>query len=268
MDEVEEASTSAESHKLIGSTRLFRNRRAHDDCSITYLTLAQTLAAQASTVVEVGCGRGAAMDDPAGGPALQDLRGAGRTVIGIDIEPVAAENPMIDEFRQVPADGSWPLETGAVDLVASDWTLEHVTDPGLFVSELTRVLRPGGAFVARTVSRWSALAIAARLVPNKSHARVIDKLQPDRSECDVFPTVYRMNTRRALRSLLDPGFDWMTIAKPGLENYFDPWPRLGRFVAFVERRLPRSAQMVLIVTARRRPDPGVGVAAATLTSDR
>ena len=32
--------------------------------------------------------------------------------------------------------------------------------------ELARVLRPGGVFIARTISRHSVLAAAARVVPN------------------------------------------------------------------------------------------------------
>lgn len=241
--------------RLIGSDRLFQNRRAGDDCSITYLTLAQTLAAQAGVVADIGCGRGALIDDPAGGPPLQDLRGSGRTVIGVDVDPVGAQNPLIDEFRLVPPDGRWPLADGAVDLAVSDWVLEHVTDPERFVAELARVLRPGGAFVARTVSRWSALSLGARVVPNGAHARMLGKLQPGREGRDVFPTAYRMNTRRALRPLLDPYFEWTVLTKPGLENYFGPWPRFGRLATAVERHLPRSAQMVLIVSARRRAAP-------------
>lgn len=217
-------------NRLIGSARLFVNRRAGDDCTITYLTLAHTLAAQADVVLDVGCGRGGLMDDPAGGPPLQDLRGPGRQVIGI----------------------SWPLEDGSVDLVVSDWVLEHVTDPQHFVSELARVLRPGGAFVARTVSRWSVLSFGARLVPDRAHARVLGRLQPGREDRDVFPTTYQMNTRRALRKLLDPQFDWTVMMRPGLENYFGPWPRLGGLTAAVERHLPGPGQMVLIVSARRR----------------
>lgn len=37
-----------------------------------------------------------------------------------------------------------PLRKGVADVVISTETLEHVTDPGPFVAELARVLRPGG----------------------------------------------------------------------------------------------------------------------------
>jgi len=37
-----------------------------------------------------------------------------------------------------------PIRDGSIDVVLSTETLEHVTDPGPFVAELARVLRPGG----------------------------------------------------------------------------------------------------------------------------
>lgn len=237
---------------LIGSERLFVNKRPGDDCSITFFTLAQTLAAQAKTIVDVGCGRGATMDDPAGGPPMQNLRGEGRRVIGVDIDPVGEQNPMIDEFRLLTQDKPWPLDDASVDLIISDWTWEHVQDPAAFTAELARVLRPGGAFLARTVSRRSPLSIGARMVPNRKHAAVLAELQPDREECDVFPTAYRMNTKRALRPLLDPHFDWTVTTKPGLANYFGRWPKFASFVDINERRFPRSMQMVMIISGRKR----------------
>ena len=68
---------------------------------------------------------------------------------------------MIDEFRLIGPDGRWPLDDASVDLAVSDFVLEHVTEPEAFVAELARVLRPGGMYIARTISRRSALAAAA-----------------------------------------------------------------------------------------------------------
>ncbi len=114
----------------------------------------------------------------------------------------ASQNPIIDEFHLMGDDQRWPIADGVVDLAVSDWVLEHVQDPALFVAELTRVLRPGGVFLARTVSRHSPLSIGARMVPNRAHSRVLKVLQPTRLEKDVFATAYRMNTRPALHALL------------------------------------------------------------------
>ena len=163
-------------------------------------------------------------------------------------------NPLIDEFRPIGDDLRWPVADGEADLVVSDWVLEHVEDPLAFVDELHRVLRPGGAFVARTVSRHSLLAAGARLVPNRLHSRVLRRFQPGREEIDVFPTAYRMNSRRDLGAVLDDRFDWTATSRSGLEQYLKRWPSLRTAAKVVEPRLPGPVQMALVVYARRRPD--------------
>ncbi|TAM93140.1 MAG: class I SAM-dependent methyltransferase, partial [Jatrophihabitans sp.] len=175
-----------------------------------------------------------------------------RTVIGIDVDPVGAQNPIIDEFRLIDGGGRWPLQDASVDLAVSDYVLEHVDDPAAFVAELARTLRPGGAFVARTISRHSLLSFAARHVRNDRHSRWLSVLQPGREARDVFPTRYRMNTERRLHDLLDDRFEWTVRHRVGHEQYFLRWGPLARAIAATEPRLPKAMQMTLVICARRR----------------
>ena len=179
----------------LGLGEMFDDRILGLDSAHVFMVSAQAIAARSRVVAEVGCGRGVLVDPDQPGGAWQDLRGDGRIVIGIDIERAGEGNPVIDEFRLIGADGRWPLDDGSVDLAVSDFVLEHVTDPDAFVGELARVLRPGGVFIARTISRHSILAAAARVVPNDHHAKALERLQPGREERDVFRTAYKMNTR-------------------------------------------------------------------------
>jgi SAM-dependent methyltransferase len=242
---------SASSDSL-GLGEMFDDRILGTDSAHVFFVSAQAVAARSKVVAEVGCGRGAAVEmDQPGGP-WQDLRGVGRTVIGIDVEDAGTENPVIDEFRLIGDDGRWPLDDGSVDLAFSDYVLEHVTDPDTFVRELARVLRPGGVFIGRTVSRHSLLSAAARIVPNQRHAGAVARLQPGRAAQDVFHTAYKMNTRQDLARVLDADFEWAIAHRTGLEQYFKPWPRVRRAVAAVERHFPASMQMGLVVFARRK----------------
>lgn len=239
----------------LGWEELFDPSKVDTDSLVPFLGVAQLLATEARVVVDVGCGRGAQVDsDDAARTArpLQDLRGTGRTVIGIDIDPAAADNPIVDEFRLIGDDLRWPLTDASVDLAVSDFTLEHVEDPVAFVAELTRVLRPGGAFVARTVSRYSLLSVTARAVPNARHAGVLSHLQPTRQARDVFPTAYRMNARTELAALFDRDYDWALAHRGGLEQYLKRWPWLRRVAGAGEPRLPRALQTALVVYARKR----------------
>ncbi len=236
----------------LGLGEMLEDRILGLDSAHVFMVSAQAVAARATVVAEVGCGRGVLVDMGQPGGPWQDLRGDGRTVIGIDIEDTGADNPVIDEFRLIGDDGRWPLDDASVDLAVSDFVLEHVTDPDAFVLELARVLRPGGMFIARTVAKSSVLATVARIVPNDHHARAVEHLQPGREERDVFATSYKMNARKDLARLLDADFEWAIARRTGLEQYFKPWPRTRRVVAQVERHLPTSMWMALVVFARRR----------------
>jgi SAM-dependent methyltransferase len=235
----------------LGWDEIFDGRKSGWDSIVTFLGVAHALAGQAQTVLDVGCGRGG-MADHVAGPVFHDFRGPGRRVIGIDLDPVGESNPLLDEFRLIGADGRWPLDDASVDLAVSDFTLEHVDEPQAFVHELARTLRPGGAFVARTISRYSPLSAAARAVPNDRHSRWLQVLQPNRQAKDVFPTRYRMNGERVLHRLFDPHFDLVVKHRVGHEQYFLRWPRAARAIMAVEPRLPKAMQMTLVLYARRR----------------
>jgi SAM-dependent methyltransferase len=235
----------------LGWDELFDPGKSGWDSIVPFLGTAHALAGDAKVVVDVGCGRGSIADDP-DGRVFADLRGPGREVIGIDLDPVGAENPLLDEFRLIDSSGAWPLDDGTVDLAVSDFVLEHVDDPSAFVAELARVMRPGGVFVGRTVSRHSPLSAVARAVPNDSHSRWLRHLQPKRLERDVFPTRYLMNTESTLKSLLGPDFEVSVLHRVGTEQYFLRWPRVSRAVMAVEPRLPKALQLTLVVYARRR----------------
>lgn len=236
----------------LGWDEIFDAGKSGWDSIVPFLGVAQVLAGEAKIVVDVGCGRGG-MAEGRSDRVFHDLRGPGRSVIGIDIDPVGESNPLLDEFRLIdPSTLRWPLDDASVDLAVSDFTLEHVDDPPAFVTELARTLRPGGVFVGRTISRYSPLSAAARVVPNEKHAHWLRVLQPKRQEKDVFPTRYLMNTDRDLHALFDRQFDLNVLHRVGLEQYLLRWPRLARTVMAVEPRLPKSMQMTLVVYARRK----------------
>ncbi len=238
----------------LGWSEFFDDRILSTDSLHVFFATAQALAAHSSLIAEVGCGRGAMVEEAnaRGAKSWQDFRGEGRTVIGIDVDPVGVENPAIDEFRLIGGDGRWPLDDGSVDLAVSDFVLEHVTDPPAFMAELTRTLRPGGVFIARTVSRHSLLSLTARLVPNRKHSKVLTTFQPGRQEQDVFHTAYRMNTRKQVAELFGADYEWATASRTGLDRYLMPWPRLGRMAAAVEGRFPRGLQSAFVICARKK----------------
>ena len=178
-----------------------------DDGVVSFYTRVQALLEGRSdaVVVDFGAGRGAPAEDPA--PIrrrLQDLRGPGRQVIGVDVDPAVLDNPLVDSARVVGAADPLPFDDGSVDLVVSRSTWEHIEDPAHVAAELGRIVKPGGWICAVTPNRWGYIAIGASMVPNALHVRVLRRLQPHKAAEDTFPTRYRMNTRRDLQRLFPP----------------------------------------------------------------
>jgi SAM-dependent methyltransferase len=178
------------------------------DSTLLFYVRVNALIHESSVVLDIGCGRGAHKDDPV--PLkreLQTFKGKVKKIIGLDVDPVAAENPYLDEFLLLKAE-KWPLEDNSVDLCVSMNVVEHLEDPDLFFSEARRVLKDGGYICLRTPNVWSYFGIASRLIPNKFHAKVLKKVQENRQEFDVFPTLYRCNSLPKMRATLTKyGFD-------------------------------------------------------------
>jgi SAM-dependent methyltransferase len=184
---------------------------------------------------------------------LRILRGHCRQVIGIDVDPVGAENAFIDEFRLIGGDLSWPVQDAGIDLALADFVVEHVGDPDSFFAEAARVIKPGGYLCIRTINVHSYLGVASRLVPSRLHAATLRRAQPIRPSEDVFPTVYRCNTRALLAGALDRhGFEaavYTSETEPSYLTFSSFAYRLG----LLHRRLaPRAFLIGLLAWGRRR----------------
>ncbi len=220
------------------------------DGTIAFFARVNALLSPHALVLDVGCGRGEYADDPiAFRRDLRILRGKAARVIGLDPDPAAAANPFVDEFRRITGE-RWPVEAASVDLILADCVLEHVADPRAFFREAAGALRPGGVLCIRTTNTLGYVGAVARLVPNRLHWRVVARVQPDRGEQDVFPTVYRCNTpgrlRRALRAAgLQPSV-WGHQCEP---HYL---PRLlYRVGVLYERLVPARFAPALFAFARK-----------------
>src|SRR5215471_16831803 len=121
------------------------------DGTIYFLARVHSMLRPCDVVLDAGCGRGQWIDDPCEyRRQLHDFRCHERQVIGIDVDPGASANPFIHEFRPIEDTRRWPVADASINLIYSDYVLEHVADPGAFFSEANRVLKPGGHICLRT----------------------------------------------------------------------------------------------------------------------
>jgi SAM-dependent methyltransferase len=109
------------------------------------VAFAAVAAARPRRVLEVGPGPGEA--------SARIARELGAEVVAVDVS-----ERMVELARGRGVDArvgdvqSLPFEDGSFDCALAAWVLFHVADLDLALSELTRVLRPGGRLVAVTVS--------------------------------------------------------------------------------------------------------------------
>jgi SAM-dependent methyltransferase len=97
--------------------------------------------------LDLGCGTG---------DFAAELARAGAAVVGVEVAQAAlrragARHPGLD-LRIAPPDGRLPLEDCSFDLVWASEVIEHVADTARWLSEIRRVLTPGGLLLLTTPS--------------------------------------------------------------------------------------------------------------------
>lgn len=224
------------------------------DQLVVFYTRVRSLLEPSFTVLDIGCGRGKHAEEGTPRSNLKILNDHCKTVIGIDVNPAARHNPFVDQFHLIDPNGTWPIPDASVDLAVSDYVLEHVENPGLFLSECRRVIRPGGYLCMRTTNALSYFGIAARVIPNRLHSPIVQRAYVNpRKEEDVFPIRYRCNTVRAVRQALDRhGFEHCVYGYQSDPAHFAFSRALYFFGVLYQRLAPRAIRTAIFVFARRR----------------
>jgi len=119
-------------------------------------------------VLEVGCGTGL---------LLERIAQIASRAVGIDLSPGMLEHARSRglEVREGSAT-DLPFEDASVDVACSFKVLAHVEDLDRALSEMLRVVRPGGIVVAELYNRRSLRALVKRLGPAGA---VADRLKED-----------------------------------------------------------------------------------------
>lgn len=123
-------------------------------------------------------------------------------LVGVDPSENLAENPYVHERACCTIEEYKSEHT--FDLATLRMVAEHIQAPEPAIESLGRLIKPGGKVVVFTPNRWSPASVAASLLPFRLHQPITRLLWGTKEE-DVFPTVYRMNTRRRLCRLFEAG---------------------------------------------------------------
>ena len=170
-----------------------------------------------AAVLNIGCGTGQydRFDWAAHKDSIQ--------LIGLDVDPHAAANPHIRSFVLASEAGDWDIAAESVSFATCRSVLEHVQSPAHFFANLRRVLKPGGEFLFITPNILHPAMLASALIPTRLKMSLLLKAM-GRPEEDTFPTVYRLNTRRAIeQNAREFGFalDELRVGEWSPTNYLD-----------------------------------------------
>lgn len=236
------------------------------DGTVEFYSRINALLRPEMILLDLGAGRGSSTEDNSTYRRnLQCFRGKVAQVIGADIDLVVAENVKIDQHVIIELDGRLPLNDNSIDIVLCDWIFEHIENPEFLVGEVRRVLKSDGWLCARTPNKWGLTAIAARLVPNSLHEIVLAWLQPHRKTKDVFPVLYKMNSRAALAKLfVASDWEFCVYGWNGDPAYHAESKMLWRFTGVLFRLLPESVSTTLHIFARKRKAPAIDVVASAV----
>ena len=131
-------------------------------------------------ILEIGAGSGRILE--------MNFKGKCKKVFGVDIDKRVLENDLIDEAYLGLADSMPYFEDNFFDLIYCNNVLEHVELPHLFYKEISRVLKSGGIFMAKTPNKYHYVPIIASITPIGFH-KFYNKLR-GREYDDTFPTFY------------------------------------------------------------------------------
>jgi len=149
------------------------------------------------TILDAGCGRTA--------PILRKFKDKAQKLVGVDLEDPSDIQDEVTYVKGNISDINIPSDS--VDVVISRAVLEHVEDADLVFEELKRVLKPGGSFIFLVPNEYDYVALAAKVIPNRYHKKIVAKTEGRDME-DVFPTYYKANSYRSIDRLCkDHGFE-------------------------------------------------------------
>lgn len=150
-------------------------------------------------LLDAGCGLGKFF-------SLDSAKEMGCQITGVDLQPALTRNRNL--HTRVQADlGKLPFSSEAFDVVNCRLVVEHLAAPEHAFREFHRVLKPPGRLVIFTPNLMHYFGAAARLTPHWFHVWFNLRIR-GLSHDDIFPTLYRANTKSCLNRLLfRVGFD-------------------------------------------------------------
>ena len=211
----------------------------------TYAALVRSFLSGEARLLDLGCGRGGLIEQLDHPPAQ---------ITGVDPDWLSLSQHRlhgIDRLAAISED--LPFTAGQFDVVIASWILEHLAQPEKTLTEIRRVLKPGGAAVFITPNGRHPAAQLNRILGRLESVQdvLVERLY-GRDRQDTFLTFYRANTPADLRRLAERArLELVTLEVIPDPTYLAFTPSLFRLACLLEENLPASRHVHLVGVFRR-----------------
>ena len=170
--------------------RFYRAREGWSDGTEEFHALCAQVVPAGGRILEVGAGPSNATSRYLA--SLGELH-------GLDPSHEIEANTAL-KTASVLIDDRFPFPDRSFDVCVSNYVAEHIPDPIRHLSEASRILKPGGAYVFRTPNRFHYVSLLAAATPHWFHELVANRLRNLAAEAhEPYPVLYRMNSTRDIR---------------------------------------------------------------------
>ncbi len=146
----------------------FKHIIEHPELSTADVESIRSRLPDARRIVDIGCGRGG---------FVEVCRREQGDALGLDNEAAAARICHEQGLPFVLADAErLPFINGSLDVVRAKEIIEHLPNPRTMLAEIHRALRPGGLFLSRVPSHFSALYPIGNFWDDYTHVRPLSRL--------------------------------------------------------------------------------------------
>ncbi len=130
-----------------------------------------------------------------------------KMLIGLDYDIYSLKKNYAIKNRVNGDISKLPFTNKSFDLITANMVFEHLRDPEIQLSEIYRILKPGGVLIFHTPNILGYTTIMSRILPKFLKSKLINLIDC-RKEEDIFPTYYRLNSQTRINKIArDIGFE-------------------------------------------------------------
>ncbi|MBK5284071.1 MAG: class I SAM-dependent methyltransferase, partial [Bacteroidia bacterium] len=141
------------------------------------------------------------LDLGAGAGIIQEMnfKGKAKKIYGLDPDERVLANPFLDSA--VCSTGEeMTFQDEMFDIIICQNVMEHIENPGRFLTQVSRVLKKDGLLLVKTPNRNHYVSLGARLTPLWFH-QWYNRLR-GREEVDTFKTFYHFNSKSKQQKII------------------------------------------------------------------